>query len=141
MSIRRQRGVTLIELVVVMVIVAILAAIAIPGYRKQIIRTNRTSAKTMLTQTAQNLERCFTRTQTYAGCLVLPLATPDGTYQVNFDPAPPAGFVSVDNTGFTLLAVPQGTQATDAKCGTFRLSHRGDRLVTGTAPATECWGR
>ena len=54
-SMRRQRGVTLMELMVVMVIVGILSAIAYPAYRKTVMRTNRTNAKTALTQTAQTL--------------------------------------------------------------------------------------
>ncbi len=83
MTIRKQRGVTLIELITVMVIVSILAAIAIPGYRQQMLRTNRTNAKTALTQTAQNLERCFTRTNTYVGCVALPFTTPEGNYQIS----------------------------------------------------------
>ena len=82
-SIRHQRGVTLMELMVVMVIIGILAAIAYPAYRKTVMRTNRTNAKTVLTQTAQTFERCFTRTNTYVGCVVLPFTTPEGNYQIS----------------------------------------------------------
>jgi type IV pilus assembly protein PilE len=132
-----QRGVTLIELVVVMVIVSILAAIAIPSYRQHVVRTNRTNAKTALTQTAQNLERCFTRTNTYVGCVVLPFTTPEGNYVVNSTGV-------LNNAVYTLQAVPQGSQATaDTQCATFRITQANVRTVTGIYAATpdRCWGR
>jgi type IV pilus assembly protein PilE len=138
MNIRRQRGVTLIELIVAMVVVAVLATIAIPTYRQQIIRTNRSNAKTALVQTAQNLERCFTRTNSYAGCVALPFNTPDGTYRIEATAVPDA--VNM----FALRAVPLGTQATnDPKCANFTLNQANTRGVTGTYAATpqQCWGR
>jgi type IV pilus assembly protein PilE len=136
MSIRRQRGVTLMELMVVMVVVAILAAIAYPSYRQQVLRTNRTSAKTALTQTAQNLERCFTRTNTYVGCVALPFMTPDNNYQVS-------ELAAATATTFSLQAVPQGAQVQDTRCANFALNQANLRTVTGTLSATpqQCWGR
>jgi type IV pilus assembly protein PilE len=133
---RQQRGVTLIELIVVMVVVAVLAAVAIPSYRQQVIRTNRSNAKTALLQTAQNLERCFTRTNTYVGCVALPFTTPEGNYQVSEVAAATA-------TTFSLQAVPQGAQAADAQCATFTLNQANVRTVTGSYAATpaQCWSR
>ena len=133
---RRQRGVTLMELMVVMVIVGILSAIAYPAYRKTVMRANRTNAKTVLTQTAQTFERCFTRTNTYVGCVVLPFATPEGNYQIS-------ELAAATATTFSLQAVPQGTQAQDLQCATFTLNQINARAVTGTWAATpqQCWGR
>lgn len=135
-SIRHQRGVTLMELMVVMVIVGILAAIAYPAYRQTVMRANRTNAKTALTQTAQNFERCFTRTNTYVGCVALPFTTAEGNYQISEVAAATA-------TTFNLQAVPQGTQAQDAFCATFTLNQANVRAVTGSLAATpqQCWGR
>ena len=62
----RQRGMSLIELMIVVVIVGILAAIAIPSYRAYVIRSNRADAKVALLSTAQNLERCYTNSTPYA---------------------------------------------------------------------------
>src|SRR5262245_10870116 len=136
MSMHRQRGITLIELIVAMVVVAILAAVAIPTYRQQLIRTNRSNAKTALLSTAQNLERCFTRTNTYIGCVAMPFTTAEGNYQISEVAAATA-------TTFNLRAVPQGTQANDAQCATFTLNQANVRAVTGSLAATpaQCWGR
>jgi type IV pilus assembly protein PilE len=136
---RRQSGVTLIELLIVVVIVAILMAIAIPGYRRYIIRANRTSAKTLLLQTAQAMERCYTNSTPYAydgatctASVVRPITSPDGTYVVNNAVAPTP-------TTYSLSAVPQGTQTQDTQCGTFGLDQTGLQTITGTLTVAECW--
>ena len=135
---RRQRGVTLMELMIVMVIVGILASIAIPAYRSYVIRANRADAKVAVMQTAQALERCYSNATPYAynaaSCTV-PASTlvASGTYRINVAPTAAA---------YVITAVPQGPQATgDPLCATFRLSSAGAQTVTGTLPAAECWRR
>jgi type IV pilus assembly protein PilE len=136
---RNQRGVTLIELMIVVVIVGILAAIAIPGYRQYVIRANRASGKIQLTQTAQSLERCYTNSSPYAydsatcaAGVPLPVMTPDGTYRVSGVMTP---------TTYTLTATPQGSQTADTRCGNFVLTQAGTRTISGTLTVAECWGK
>src|SRR5687767_2012843 len=69
---RKQSGITLIELMITVGIVAILTAIAYPSYRQQVLRGNRTEAKAELMEASQELEKCFTRFGAYnsANCVV-----------------------------------------------------------------------
>jgi type IV pilus assembly protein PilE len=136
---RRQGGVSLIELMIVVVIVAILMAIAIPGYRRYVIRANRTSAKTLLLQTAQAMERCYTNSTPYAyngatctASVVRPITSPDGNYVVS-------DAVAATATTYSLRAVPQAGQAQDTDCGTFGLDQTGLQTITGTSTVALCW--
>lgn len=131
-----QRGVTLIELMVVVVILAIIAAIAIPSYRQQVLRSGRSDAKVALMQAVQNLERCFTRNSTYTACYdddpeVFP--SPEGLYEVTVDVEDIAG------AEYDVTAVPQDGQANDTACGNFTIDEDNDRGVTGTGTEDECW--
>jgi type IV pilus assembly protein PilE len=130
-----QRGVTLIELMIVVVILSIIAAIAIPSYRQQVLRSNRSDAKVALMQTVQNLERCFTVSSTYTGCVALPAASPEGLYTVT------AGDDDEDitDTNYLLTATPQAGQADDTACGNFTIDETNDRGISGTGTEDECW--
>jgi len=131
----RAPGITLIELMVVVVIIGILAAIAYPSFQEQVRKTRRADGKAILMQTAQQLERCYTRFASYddAGCSV-------GNGD-NVDSAEGYYVVSVvsDAAAFTLSADPQGDQANDAKCDTLTLTNTGAQDSQGTADATDCW--
>jgi type IV pilus assembly protein PilE len=131
------RGVSLIELMVVLVIIGILVAIAYPGYQSQMQKTRRADGQAALLNAAQALERCFTRFNVYnnAGCpIVAPLA--GGT------PSPQLWYVVTDaapaaNT-FALVATPQGVQVGDTQCANLTLDSTGDRSSTGTL-GDDCW--
>lgn len=126
---RRSMGVTLMELLVVIVILGILAAIAYPSYRRQAVRANRTEAKVELQRVAQAFERCFTRIHAYDECDVDIGETPSGLYVISIDPDP-----EITATTYSIMATPQGGQAEDT-CGVLTLSQDGTR-----GPATEgCW--
>lgn len=134
-----QRGFTLVELMITVAIVAILAAVAYPSYRNQVVRATRTEAKVPLEQRALQLEKCFTRYMEYdnANCLAAQNAanglTSDGNYRL--------GIANLGDTTFTLTATPVGGQAQDVECAVFSIDQNGQRQVSGTArgnPAS-CW--
>ena len=70
MQSRKQVGFTLIELMIVVVIVAILAAIAYPSYQEQVERGRLAEGKAVLTQAATRMERCYSTKGTYKNCIL-----------------------------------------------------------------------
>lgn len=139
----RQSGVTLLELMIVVAVIGILAAIAYPSYREQVRRSNRTEAKFALEQTALSLEKCFTRYMSYADIANCPAAnqfeagggfnTPDGNYRIT------GVILAAAPMQFDITATPLGGQLTDAQCMNFTLNERGIRGVSTATPPETCW--
>jgi type IV pilus assembly protein PilE len=136
---RQEAGFTLIELMIVVAIIAILGAIALPSYREYVRRANRADARETLLQAATWAERVITVTGKVPAAANFPTTltqTPGGQYAV--------GYVSdVANGTYTLKATRQGGQLQD-KCGDLVLKHTGERALdpAGTSALTsECWNR
>jgi len=121
---RKESGVTLLELLIVVVIVGILAAIAIPSYKKQIVKTNRSNAMADLQGFAQSMERFYVQKSTYAGAAagtVFPAQSPlDGSARYTLS------IQSQDATSYVLRATPVagGTQVGD---GYLEITNTGQR--------------
>ena len=144
-------GFTLIELVVVVAIIGILAAIAYPSYQDSVRKSKRADAKAALLELAQWMERNYTVTNRYT--LAVGDTTDQDTAQMTaklpFNQSPRDSTKAYDlsvtalaTNSFTLSAAPAGAQANDP-CKTLTLTHTGAKGVTGTpAPtltAAECW--
>ena len=127
----RIHGFTLIELMIVVVVLGIIAAIAFPSYTSQVQKTRRADATSALLGAAQQLERCYTRTSTYAKCLPFPQESPNRHYDISIE--------QEDDLTYTLVATPKGAQKNDV-C-VFELSHTGTRDVRGDGNIDECWRR
>ena len=128
----REQGFTLIELMITVAVLAIIVGIAIPSYTQWVIESNRGEGKVVTMQTAQTLERCFTRFSSYAdaNCAIAngdTINSENGRYAVTV--------ASAANT-FTLTATPD--QA-DPECGNLTLTHTGARGITGTGTVDDCW--
>ena len=138
----KQAAFTLIEVMIVVAIIGILAAVAYPSYRDYIAKARRGDAITVLMENAQWMERYFTQNNTYlngAANPTLPLleAPKDGTskyYDITFSG-------TNTQTTYTLLATPKGGMASDA-CGTFTLTEAGVKGTSGgTISSQLCWKR
>ncbi len=126
-------GFTLIELMIVVVVLGVIAAIAFPSYTNQVQQTRRADATSALLNEAQRLERCFTRFNAYdhTSCPAPSGTTEGGFYTLSAPTLEPAEF--------EIRATPvAGTSQANDPCETFILTHTGNRDQTGTA--TRCWG-
>lgn len=132
---KRATGFTLIEIMVVVTIIAVLAAIAYPSYRESVAKGRRAQATADLGELAQALERHFTVNNTYANYVIAaPLnRSPrqgDLYYNISFLGVP-------TRTTYSIRAVPAGAQASD-KCGTYALTNAGAKSVSASTVAI-CW--
>jgi type IV pilus assembly protein PilE len=136
------RGFTLLELLFVLVLISIIGALALPGFRQQMARVHRTEAMTALLQLQTAEEKFYLRHHAYT---------------TNIMAAPPAGLglspttssnkyllsVAVADDGQSFIATatptPGGGQDADQECLAFSIDARGRRAVSGTREVRHCW--
>lgn len=125
-------GFTLLELVVVMAIAAILAAIAIPNYSEYVMRSHRSEAQSFISDVASRQSQFFLDRRSYAGTVaglnMIPPAEVAARYNVAI------AVVAGPPAGFQVSATPIGAQATD-RCGVLTIDQANNRTAVGP----RCW--
>lgn len=146
-------GFTLVEVVIVIAILGILAAVAIPAYSDHVSKSHRADAQGALIAFAQSMERMYSTNNSYCdladtgGTVVSGCGdstTPDTGTPVNFfDQVPLDGgtaiydleISAVSSTDFTVSATPvTGGYMDGDRCGTFTYSNTGAK-----GSGDDCW--
>ena len=150
----RNRGFTLIELMIVVAIIAILAAIAYPTYTNYITKTRRAAATACLSEYANYMERYYTTNLRYdqdtngnannVSAVILDCASQSQTgayYSYGFAATP-----ALSQSTYKILAtpIPGSVQAVrDTTCGVLGIDYTGQRFYQATAKDTAglavCW--
>lgn len=129
----KSTGVTLIELMIVIVIISILSAVAIPGYSEYVIRGRLAEATSSLADGRVRMEQFFQDNRTYVGG-VCPTATKSFTFNCG----------NLSATTYTITA--QGNASTPVSAFSYTINQANARTTTsmksgwnGTALPANCW--
>jgi len=133
---RRVRGFTLIELMIVVVVIAILAGIAITSYSKQVRKSRRAQAMQVLTDLSLKEEKWRTNNAEFAD-----IATLGASVLVNSENSPWYEITASDLTGttYTLTATPRaGTDQENDVCGAFTFAMEAGTVEKSATGGSDC---
>lgn len=135
---RRAAGVTMIELLIVVTIVAILASLAMASYRQYILRGNRTYATRALQDLASREESYYFSNNSYTNSL------PSLGASSSAGPNPSTvyytvGVASASSSNYQVEATAVGSQTQDSACAALQLTRAGSQTSTGSGSTSQCW--
>lgn len=143
----RQGGVTLIELMIVVIIIGVLLLLALPGYQDQLRKARRAVAKAELMTLLARQEEFFVNNRQYAAVFSDLGIAADESYRINEsrEQVTSGGIYRIAlapdgaGRGFSLSATPLGSQARDTVCGALQVTSTGVKSVTGQLLSAQCW--
>ena len=132
------RGFSLIELLIVITVVGLLLAVALPSYTRYVLRSHRSSAVTGVLDLASRQARYYTTNNTYTTSMTalgypadpMPLTDSSNRY---YD----LSVASATATAFTVRAVPVNAQTKDT-CRTYTYTDLGVKSVS-SGTLGDCW--
>ena len=147
MAFRKQRGITLLELMIVVGIIAVVSAFAYPSYTQYIVNTKRAVATSVLLQVADRQQQFFidnkqfTNDMTDLGFAADPLILKDDGTDTNAADGDAVYSIALSNVvavGYTVTAAPLHGQASrDTDCASLTLNQAGVR--GNSAGGDKCW--
>jgi type IV pilus assembly protein PilE len=146
---RQQKGFTLIELIVAMMVAAILVSIAIPSYSSYVRKSRRTDAKTAVLDLASLEERYFSTANAYTNDSTnlgygagnfWPYSVGGGYYNVQIPQLVAA--TATTPAKYTITAVATGNQTNDSQCASFTVTSQGAQSALDSSnndSTATCW--
>lgn len=135
----KQHGFSLIELMIVVAIVGILSAIALPAYSGYVERTHRSIAGATLHELANFMERYYTANGRYVDASGTAPTLPYSQSPNDGSAVYSVALVASAST-YTLTATPvSGGRMEGDACGALSLQANGIKAVSGSASTSECW--
>ncbi len=144
-----RRGFTLVELMIVVAVIAIIAAVGYPSYINSVVKTKRAAAQGCLSQYATYMERFYTQNLRYDktadGTADNPVVGNSPTLTLDCGGAQNSGAdytfsVAATNDTYTVSAAPKGAQQTrDTACGTLGINQLGAKTASGADGVAKCW--
>ncbi|AXA67775.1 type IV pilin protein [Pseudomonas oryzihabitans] len=142
----RARGFTLIELMVVVAVVGILAAIAYPSYQTYVLRSNRSEGQALLNEAAARMERFYAQNNAYptaiSGLSIVNNKTASGSttvlsssgyYQLSMAVNGTGTTAYTNNGPYLLTAIRSSIQTRDTICGDLTLNAQGVRGLSNNS--------
>ena len=125
----------------VIAILGIVAAIALPSYRDQVRKSRRADAAALVMNIAQRMERCFTIDGAYSAggtCPTGTIVSEGGNYQ---------GTITITSASVysaTIVPVAGKDQANDTACASFVITQTGNKTATNSSAVDNtavCWAK
>lgn len=142
---KKNKGFTLIELMIVVTIIGFLAMIAYPSYQQYVNRAKRSEAKVALVSLQQAQEKYRANCPQYATTIATTRSCATGSYALVGSATSENGYYTlaisnVTDSTYTLTATATGVQAVDTDCATLAINQDGTKTSnSATTDANSCW--